>query len=75
MVKSTSYPLINWESILTFVDKIQSEHNFIMKYGNMKLSRAQLELSFIRATRNSSSKGLNSCLSRSELLDFIMRIA
>ena len=75
MVKSTSYPLINWDSILIFVDKIQSEHKFIMKYGTVKLSRAQLELSFIRATRNSSTKGLNSCLSRSELLEFVMRIA
>ena len=75
MVKSTSYPMINWDSILAFVDKIQSEHKFIMKYGFIKLSKAQLELSFIRATRNSSTKGLNANLSRSELLDFVMRIA
>ena len=46
-----------------------------MKYGNVKLSKPQLELSFIRSTRNQNVKGLNGTLSRSELLDFVMRIA
>jgi len=46
-----------------------------MKQGNHNFSRAQIELSFIRATRHDKTKGLASALQRSELLDFLMRIA
>lgn len=35
----------------------------------------KIELVFIRATRNDETKGLTSCLCRSELLEAIVRLA
>ena len=71
LVRSAQYPQVDWSSIRESVDWAQSREDF----PPPKLRRAQLELCFIGATRTDDSKGLRSAMRRSELLDFIMRLA
>jgi len=39
-----------------------------------KLSKAQIELSFIRTTRKQSARGLSGTLSRQELFEMVIRM-
>lgn len=75
MARSEAFPQISWVATLSFMDEVQQNSNFKIKQGNNSFSKTQIELSFIRATRNDKAKGLTSAMQRSELLDFIMRMA
>jgi hypothetical protein len=41
----------------------------------MKIIRSQVELAFIQATRCDDTKGIRSAMQRSELYEFILRLA
>jgi len=60
---SASYPLLDWEAASQIVPPSPS------------IQVAQLELAFIRATRNQKCQGLKGTLCRCEFLDYVTRVA
>lgn len=73
MFMSNKYPQINWEVLFRTVDALQTDSAF--PYSDCKIIRGQLEIIFMRATRNDKVGGLRGAVQRAELLDFMMRLA
>lgn len=69
----TKYPQISWEATNAFLDRVYSGNSALSNYK--KVQRSQVELCFIGATRTDDTKGLKSAMQRSELLDFLLRLA
>lgn len=70
MIKSDKYPQISWESINEKIVKITKgleKHKQIL--------RSKVEIAFISATAGDNTRGLKSSMQRSELLDFLTRLA
>lgn len=67
-----TYPQIDWKQSWHHIDIINATKN--LKEKN-KVSRGFAEISFIKATRRDDTKGLESALQRSELYEFILRMA
>ena len=61
-VWSDKYPQIDWNRIMWHVDWINKNQNESFEKKKHKLSRAQLEVNFIGATRNDATGGLRSAI-------------
>jgi len=75
LTKSSFFPEVGWDSVVSFIEEAQAAPTFSSMNGNARFSRANIELCFIRATRNSNKKGLASSMQRSQLLEFTLRLA
>jgi len=72
IVGSAYYPQIDFKRIFAVINHINESRNLTKI---QKVTKEQLELSFIQATRFDDTIGLKSAMQRQELIEFILRIA
>lgn len=71
---SDKYPQVSWDRLFWHFDNTNKYSNPSLK-KNQKLSRSNIEIAFIAATKGDETKGPKSGLQRRELLEFIMRMS
>ena len=72
---SNQYPEIDYNNFIQLVRRLEEHCEAKPGAGHTRILRAQVELIFVRATRNDGATSLNGALCRAEFLEALVRLS